>query len=75
MRRNIKLSEEAYERLDLVPTGSRNSVSNVELRGGRKSANTCGKLLHTLEQMGKPPVQIEMIDHYINSRGRRSRRS
>ena len=74
MHRNITIDEKAYNLLASLKTDPRDSFTKVILRHVRKPAETCGELLEAMEQIGRPPVKIEMIDRYIRTRGRRSNR-
>ena len=74
MHRNITIDEKAYNLLASLKLDPRDSFTKVILRHVRKPADTCGELLDRLEAMGTPPVEVENIESYVKSRGRRSRR-
>ena len=74
MRRNITIDEKAYNRLVSLKSGPQDSFTKVILRHVRQPAETCGGLLDALEEMGTPPVKLEVIDQYVRTSGRRSRR-
>ena len=74
MHRNITIDEKAYNLLASLKTSPRDSFTKVILRHVRKPADTCGELLDALEELGTPPVEIETIDRYLHTRGRRSNR-
>jgi predicted CopG family antitoxin len=73
MHRNITIDEKAYDLLASLKTDPRDSFTKVILRHVRKPANTCGELLERLENY-VPPVEVDDIDKFIKSRGRRSNR-
>lgn len=74
MHRNITIDEKAYNLLASLKAGPRDSFTKVILRHVRKPADTCGELLDAMEALGTPPVEIETIDRFIRTRGRRSNR-
>ena len=74
MHRNITIDEKAYNLLASLKSGPRDSFTKVILRHVRKPSETCGELLDAMEEMGTPPVKLEVIDQYVRTRGRRSRR-
>ena len=74
MHRNITIDEKAYNLLASLKTGPGDSFTKVILRHVRKPADTCGELHDAIEALGTPPVEIETIDRYVLTRGRRSNR-